>query len=230
MGRFQTVVTAVIANRQLIEGIDLQIQEPSVCEEEATYLKATVQESYTQMEQARERGLELLPHLQQRLAYKKRTEMVVEIVASIEEEGQFPQAHYAFDKGVLTLALTRLIESKGNHGVSELESSRHIQWSGQWRRIAEVAAELRREQPESFRMVRVRCRTGEPKPFGVFTNTVRLNRYGRKRMVMVHERAALTDSPRFLVTDARHWESGRIIETWSFRWAAEVFHGNRSGG
>ena len=21
-----------------------------------------------------------------------------------------------------------------------------------------------------------------------------------------------------------HWESGRIIETWSFRWAAEVFH------
>jgi len=26
------------------------------------------------------------------------------------------------------------------------------------------------------------------------------------------------------VTDALHWESGRIIETWSFRWAAEVFH------
>src|SRR5215470_3295290 len=41
---------------------------------------------------------------------------------------------------------------------------------------------------------------------------------------MVHERADLTDVPRFLVTDALHWESGRIIETWSFRWAAEVFH------
>ena len=41
---------------------------------------------------------------------------------------------------------------------------------------------------------------------------------------MVHERADLTDTPRFLVTDALHWESGRIIETWSFRWAAEVFH------
>ena len=26
------------------------------------------------------------------------------------------------------------------------------------------------------------------------------------------------------MTDALHWESGRIIETWSFRWAAEVFH------
>src|SRR5216684_2139823 len=40
---------------------------------------------------------------------------------------------------------------------------------------------------------------------------------------MVHERGDLTDSPRFLVTEALHWESGRIIETWSFRWAAEVF-------
>ena len=41
---------------------------------------------------------------------------------------------------------------------------------------------------------------------------------------MVHERSDLTDQPRFLVTDAVHWESGRMIETWSFRWAAEVFH------
>jgi len=41
---------------------------------------------------------------------------------------------------------------------------------------------------------------------------------------MVHERADLTDTPRFLVTDALQWESGRIIETWSFRWAAAVFH------
>jgi hypothetical protein len=40
----------------------------------------------------------------------------------------------------------------------------------------------------------------------------------------VHDRADLTDQPRFLVTDALHWESGRMIETWSVRWAAEVFH------
>ena len=41
---------------------------------------------------------------------------------------------------------------------------------------------------------------------------------------MVHERADLPDKPRFLVADAVHWENGRMIETWSFRWAAEVFH------
>jgi len=52
---------------------------------------------------------------------------------------------------------------------------------------------------------------------------VRLKRYGRKRIVIVHERAELTDTPRFLVTNAVHWESGRSIETWAFRWAAELF-------
>lgn len=224
MGRLQTVVTAVIANRQLIDGIDLQIQEPSVCKEEETYLKATVQASYEQMEQARTRILELLPHLEHRLAYKKRTEIVVEMVAQVEEEGKFPQADYAFDNGVLTLELTRLIESKGKHWVSEVESSRHIMWQDQWRRIEEVATELRQTHPESFRKVSVRCRNGERKEFWAFTKSVRLKRYGRKRIAMVHERVDLTDNPRFLVSDALHWESGRIIETWSFRWAAEVFH------
>jgi hypothetical protein len=224
MGRFQTVVTAVIANRQLIDGIEVQIQEPSVGKEEEAYLKATVQASYEQMEQARTRILELLHYMAHQLAYKKRTEIVVEMVAQLEEEGKFPQADYAFDNGVLTLELTRLIESKGKHWVSELESSRHILWQDQWCRIDEVATELRQKHPESFRPVSVRCRNGERKEFWAFTKTVRLKRYGRKRIALVHERADLTDQPRFLVADALHWESGRMIETWSFRWAAEVFH------
>jgi DDE superfamily endonuclease len=224
MAQFQTTVTAVIANRQLIDGIDAQIQAPNLCKEEETYLKATVQASYEQMEQARTRLLELLHHLEHKLAYKKRTEIVVEMVKQLEEEGNFPQADYAFDNGVLTIELTRLIESKGKHWVSEIESSRLILWHDQWRRIDEGAKELREQHPESFRKVLVRCRNGARKEFWTFTKTIRLKKYERKRLVMVHERADLTDNPRFLVTDAVHWESGRIIETWSFRWAAEVFH------
>jgi hypothetical protein len=120
--------------------------------------------------------------------------------------------------------LTRLIESKGKHWVSEVESSRPILWKDEWRRIDEVALELRQTHPESFRQVQVRCRNGEQKMFWAFTKSVRLKRYGRKRIALVHERADLTDTPRFLVSDAVHWESGRMIETWSFRWAAAVFH------
>jgi len=197
MGRFQTVVTAVIANRQLIDGIDGQIQEPSVCKEEEADLKATVQASYEQMDQAQTRLWELLHHREHRLGYKKRTDIVVEMVAQLEEEGKFPQADYAFDNGVLTLELTRLIESKGKHWVSEGESSRHILWQDQWQRVDEVATALRQTHPESFRRVQVRCRNGETKEFWALTKTGRLKRYGRKRIAMVHERADLTDPPRF---------------------------------
>jgi hypothetical protein len=117
-----------------------------------------------------------------------------------------------------------MIEHKGKHWVSELECSRHILWRSQWRRIDAVAAELRENAPQSFRPLQVHCRNGETKTFWAFTKTVRLRRYGRKRIVIVHEQEDLTDPPRFLLTDALHWESGRIIETWSFRWSAELFH------
>ena len=65
---------------------------------------------------------------------------------------------------------------------------------------------------------------GRRSQFWVFTKVVRLKRYGRKRLVIVHEQQDLRDTPRFLLTDALHWESGRVIETWSYRWASEIFH------
>jgi hypothetical protein len=221
---YQTVVTAVIANRGRLDGIEVQVQQPDHSEEERAYLQETVRESYAQMDEARGRLLELLYHYMHRLGYQKRTDIAVAIVKQLEAEGHFPQAHYAFDHGVLSLELTRGIEQAGKHWVSELERSRHIHWQGQWRRVDAVAAELRYEHPESFRPVRVRCRNGEIKSFLAFTKVVRLKRYGRKRLVIVHEQADLSDEPRLLLCDAWHWESGRVIETWSYRWTSEIFH------
>jgi hypothetical protein len=222
--QYQTVVTAVIANRKCIDGVEVVVQQPQRQEEEVAYLKETVQESYAQMDAARGRLLELLHHLLHRRSYKKRTEIVLEVVQQLEQEGYFPQAHYAFDNGVLTVELTRFIERAGKHWVSELECARHIQWEGQWQRVDAVAERLRQDHPESFRAVHVRCRNGDTKRFWAFTKVVRLKRYGRKRLVIVHEEAELRDDPRFLLTDALHWESGRVIETWSYRWASEIFH------
>jgi hypothetical protein len=95
-------------------------------------------------------------------------------------------------------------------------------WHDQWRRIEEGATELPQTHPESFRQVYVRCRTGKRKEVWAFTKSVRLKRYGRKRIARVPERADLTDNPRFLVTEAVQWASGRSRETGSFRGAAEV--------
>jgi len=129
-----------------------------------------------------------------------------------------------FDHGVLSLPLTQLIEQQGKHWVSELESSRLMQWHGQWRRVDAVAAELGQQHPDSFRHLNVKPRSGEEKMFWAFTKTVRLKRYGRKRLVIVHEQANLQDQPRFLLTDALHWEGSRVIRVWSYRWPVEIFH------
>src|SRR5947207_15514571 len=80
------------------------------------------------------------------------TEMALEIVRHFEAEGRFPQAHYAIDKGVLTLELTRLIESRGKHWVSEIEVSRHTRGrvtGGAWMKwVRSCANRATREFPE----------------------------------------------------------------------------------
>jgi hypothetical protein len=221
---YQTVLTAVMANCARLDGIEVLVQQPNRQDEELAYVQETMCESYPQREKARGRVLELLHPLVHRLGYKKRTELALDIVQQLEQEGHFPSAHYAFDHGVLSLELSRGIAHAGKHWGSELACSRHSHWQGQWRRVDAVAAELRHAHPESFRAVRVCCRHGETKSLWVFTKVVRLKRYGRKRLVIVHEQEDLRDTPRWLLTDALHWESGRVIETWSYRWAAEIFH------
>ena len=110
---FQTVVTAVVSTSEWIDGLEIVAQDPNDLTAEEAYLRATANASYEQMGEAQQRLLELLHYYKHRLEYRKRTEIAVEIVRQLETEGQFPQAHYAFDNGVLTLELTRLIESRG---------------------------------------------------------------------------------------------------------------------
>lgn len=224
LSTYQTLVTAVVANADAVDGLAVEVQFPNYQAEELSYLTLTAQDEYTNLEQARQRIIDVLHYQKNRLAYRKRTEMAVEMVRQLEAEGQFPGVPYAFDNGVLSLPLTQLIEQQGRHWVSELECSRNIQWHGQWHRVDEVARELSRSHPESFRQLTVTPRNGEAKTVWAFTKTVRLKRYGRKRLVIVHEQADLHDTPRFLLTDALHWESGRVIRVWSYRWPIEVFH------
>lgn len=99
-----------------------------------------------------------------------------------------------------------------------------MQGYGQWQRVDVVAAERKQAHPESFRPVTGQCRNGEKNPCWACTQTVRWKRDGRKRWVIVHETQDLTDIPRLLVTAALHWEQGRGLETWSYRWASEICH------
>lgn len=222
---FQTINTAVLSNSQRVDCIDVEIQEPGFIKEEKAYLETTVKNEYEQLEQARERILELLNHHLHVKSYKKRTEIFVEQVKKLEEEGLFPEADYAFDNRVLNLELVRLIESYDKHWVSELEISRNVLWQGKWTRIDEVEQWLKENSPKSFRQYSVKLRAGNVQDYWVFSKVLRLKRgYGRKRILIAHEQADLKDAPRFLVTDAIHWESKRILNVWSYRWSSEIFH------
>ncbi|MEO0804419.1 MAG: hypothetical protein AAFY57_19430 [Cyanobacteria bacterium J06642_2] len=222
--RYQTVLTAAVSNRDTVDGLMLEVQSPSYEKDELAYLQMTAQEGYEQMEQVHERLLELLHFQKNRLAYRKRTEIVQAMVEQLEAEGEFPKADYAFDNGVLSRPLTQLIEASGKHWVSEIECSRLILWESHWQRVERVATHLRTEHPQSFRRAQVKGRNGSIKTIWAFTKGVRLKKYGRKRLVIVHEHQDLSDTPRCLLTDAQHWESVRIVQTWSYRWPIEVFH------
>ena len=115
MSGYQTVVTAALANREMIDGLEVVVQTPDYQKEELAYLKMTSRDNYESMEQVLQRLEELLHYQKNRLAYRKRTEIAVEVVRQIEEEGHFPEADYAFDSGVLTVQLTQLIEQQNKH-------------------------------------------------------------------------------------------------------------------
>jgi hypothetical protein len=221
---YQTVVTAAVSNPQRVDGLAVEVQHPNFEKEEFAYLEMTAKENYEDLEQVRERLLELLHYQKNRLAYRKRTEIAVEIVKQIEAEDHFPNADYAFDQGVLSRPLSEVIESSGKHWVTEIERSRNILWHNQWQRVDAVEQELRTHHPEGFRHKSVCCRNGERRDIYAFSKTVRLKKYGRKRLVIVHEQPDLSDSPRFLLTDALDWDASRVFATWSYRWSVEIFH------
>jgi hypothetical protein len=169
----QTVLPAVVAHREGVDGSAVEVQAPDFAEAEKEYVLMTQRESDTAMAAVRTRVLALLASWRNRLAYRKRTTIAVELVRELEAEGHCPAAQYACDTGVCTRELTQVIEKAGTHGVSELESARHINWAGQGRRVDAVASELRTQHPERCRALTVTGRNGQERVDWACTKVVR---------------------------------------------------------
>ena len=58
--RYQTVVTAAVANPHRVDGLAVEVQQPNYQKEELAYLAMTQRETYEQLDKVRERLLELL--------------------------------------------------------------------------------------------------------------------------------------------------------------------------
>ncbi|MDJ0719967.1 MAG: hypothetical protein QNJ54_38080 [Prochloraceae cyanobacterium] len=67
MSNYQTVLTATIANREMIDGLEVVVQIPDYQKEELVYLKRTCRQHY-------ESKAEVLERLEELLYYKKNRE------------------------------------------------------------------------------------------------------------------------------------------------------------
>jgi hypothetical protein len=76
----QTVGTAVVANREGFDGLDVVVQDPLALSAEEAYLQSTATASDEQRAAVRQRLLELLHSQRHRRTYRKRTELVIEMV------------------------------------------------------------------------------------------------------------------------------------------------------
>jgi hypothetical protein len=224
MRQYQTVLTAVVSNKERFDGLETVVQAPSLEKEEKAYLKATDTTEYASQEAARQRLIELLSYEAHRRAYQTRTDLFLALVTQLEGENLFPDADYVFDNGVLSRPVTKYIESRGKYWLSEIEKSRNINWKGEWRRVDSVADELCRAHPEAFRTHTATLRNGTTRTCWMFSKVVRLKRYGKLRLFIVYDEENLSGTPQYLVTNAVHWEGTKAIQTWSYRWPSEVFH------
>ncbi|UJB69621.1 hypothetical protein HRE53_25505 [Acaryochloris sp. 'Moss Beach'] len=113
MSCYQTILTAVAANRVRQDGIGVAVQAAQWEAAELEYLKMTRQGEYETIAAAMERLSELVAYQHNRDAYQTRTELLSAMIEQIEGEGQFPTADYAFDAGVCAADLTTVIEGFG---------------------------------------------------------------------------------------------------------------------
>jgi hypothetical protein len=100
---FQTVVTGVVSNREWIEGLEVVVQDPKDLKAEAASAKRQPKRAMNRWGRHGSAWWNCCYSRIHQLQYRKRTEIAVEIVRQLEAEGQFPQAHYAFDNGVFRL-------------------------------------------------------------------------------------------------------------------------------
>jgi hypothetical protein len=137
---WQTVGPAGVANRAGRAGCDGRGHAPRALHAEEASWHAPATGRAAQRAAGRQRVGEVLPPQRPRRPSRQRTALGVEVVQPWETAGACPPAPEACDQGVGTVDLPRLLARGGTHGGSDSAWARPLNWRGQWRRVAQVAA------------------------------------------------------------------------------------------
>lgn len=99
IGYYQTILTAVVANRVRQDDIAVAVQAANWEAAELEYLKMTCQHESDSIAAVMERLSEWVAYQRNRDAYHTPTELLIAMIQQIKAEGKFPTANDAFDAG-----------------------------------------------------------------------------------------------------------------------------------
>jgi hypothetical protein len=65
---------------------------------------------------------------------------------------------------------------------------------------------------------------GQAESYYSFCRTVRIENFGKQRLLINYSQADLSDSPRFFISNRLHWQAAGITRIRRHRWPVEVYH------
>jgi len=146
---------------------------------------------------------------------RTKIELAKELVKQAVETGLRFGA-VVFDAWFLSKDLVRFISSKGLNWVEVAKSNRIILVKGKRTSLKSFHETL---SQAAFREIEVAGRT-----VYAFTKTVKMSVLGKVRLLLLHEKPDLSDTPLFLVTNNLRWDATRILRTYQSRWPVESFY------
>jgi hypothetical protein len=98
-------------------------------------------------------------------------------------------------------------------------------------KLADFAARLKQEhldavargKPPVFKPVTIPYKGGKEKYYS-YCVTLRLHNFGKKRLVINHRQADLSDNPTCLISNRLNWQAPGITRIYRHRWPVEVYH------
>jgi hypothetical protein len=136
-----------------------------------------------------------------------------------------------FDSWYTTPAFCRTLEALGLPFVGALEEDETLCLATGEQKVRDFAARLRQEHQQSlaaggaplFRKHSI-VHKGERESYYGYCATHRVKNFGRRRLVINHRQADLSDTPKVLISNRREWHAGGITRIARQRWPIEVYH------
>ena len=121
-----------------------------------------------------------------------------------------------FDAWFLAKDFVKFIESKNLNWVGAAKSNRIILCRGKQINIEEFHNTLNQTDYKTMEI--------DGETYWYFTKAVGMSKLGKVRLLILHQKHDLSDTPKYLATNQLGWEARRILRVYKSRWSIETFY------